>query len=54
LRDRGLVTATRLGSAVEYAIADDRLIEALDLLRAVLHDILAHRASLISEVYTAT
>lgn len=54
LRDRGLVTATRLGSAVEYAIADDRLVEALDLLRAVLHDILAHRASLISEVYTAT
>lgn len=52
LRERGMVTATRVGPAVEYALADERLILALDTLRAVLHDLLAHRASLIQEVYS--
>jgi ArsR family transcriptional regulator len=46
LRERGLVTATRDGANVEYSINDHRLIEALDLLRAVLRDRLAHSASL--------
>ncbi len=47
LRERGLVTATRDGATVEYSINDHRLIEALDLLRAVLRDRLAHSASLV-------
>jgi ArsR family transcriptional regulator len=47
LRERGLVTATRDGANVEYSINDRRLIEALDLLRAVLRDRLAHSASLV-------
>jgi len=47
LRERGLVTATRDGATVEYNINDHRLIEALDLLRAVLRDRLAHSASLV-------
>lgn len=47
LRERGLVTATRDGANVEYSINDHRLIEALDLLRAVLRDRLAHSASLV-------
>ena len=45
LRDRGLVTATREGSTMRYELADDRLIEALDLLRAILRDRITYRAS---------
>jgi DNA-binding transcriptional ArsR family regulator len=47
LRERGMVIATRQGPAVLYRIADDRLIEALDLLRAVLRNHLSHRAELV-------
>lgn len=46
LRERGMVTAQRQGPSVLYRLADARLIQALDLLRAVLHDNLAHRANL--------
>lgn len=46
LRERGMVTAQRQGPSVLYRLADPRLIQALDLLRAVLHDNLAHRANL--------
>jgi ArsR family transcriptional regulator len=48
LRERGLVQAERQGSSVEYSLCDRRLIEALDLLRSVLRDDLAHRASLVT------
>lgn len=47
LRERGLVTAAREGANVEYRLADTRLIDALDLLRCVLRDHLAYRASLV-------
>jgi ArsR family transcriptional regulator len=47
LRDRGLVKAERQGSNVQYALVDHRVIEALDLLRAVLRDSIEYRASLI-------
>lgn len=47
LRDRGLVHAVRHGASVEYNLSDERLIEALDLLRMVLRDRLAYRASLM-------
>jgi DNA-binding transcriptional ArsR family regulator len=50
LRERGLVSAIRQGQSVEYSLADVRLIEALDTLRAVLRDSLSHRASLISDL----
>lgn len=46
LRDRGMVIATRLGSTVEYRLGDERLIEALNLLRLVLRDLLSHRADI--------
>lgn len=49
LRDRGLVHAVRHGASVEYNLSDERLIEALDLLRMVLRDRLAYRASLMDE-----
>ncbi len=49
LRERGLVQAERQGASVEYRLTDHRLIEALDILRAVLRDGIAHRASLMEE-----
>ena len=48
LRERGLVQAERRGVSVAYHLCDTRLIEALDLLRSVLRDDLAHRASLMT------
>lgn len=47
LRERPLVTAERNGSSVYYSLSDSRIIEALDLLRAVLHGILAQQVELI-------
>jgi ArsR family transcriptional regulator len=49
LRERGLVRTVRAGTSVTYHLADPRLIQALDLLRAVMRDRLAYRASLIEE-----
>jgi len=50
LRDRGLVTATREGNAVRYTLRDIRIIQALDLLRAVMADVLAERAKLAGAI----
>jgi ArsR family transcriptional regulator len=47
LRERGMVMSKRQGTVVQYTLADDRLIQALDLLRAVMRDGLAKRAELI-------
>jgi len=49
LRERGLVNASRQGMNVEYNLTDIRLIEALDLLRAVLRERITRRANLITE-----
>ncbi len=46
LRERGLVHAERQGACVEYQLTDNRLVQALDLLRAVLNDRLNYRAKL--------
>jgi ArsR family transcriptional regulator len=46
LRERGMVTTERRGTLVVYSLGDKRLIEALDLLRAVMHDNLTKRARL--------
>ena len=48
LRERGMVTTERRGTVVVYSLADERLIQALDLLRAVMHDNLAKRAELVN------
>jgi ArsR family transcriptional regulator len=48
LRDRGMVSAERIGPAVRYTLSDPRLIEALDLLRSALRDILGRRAELMT------
>ena len=46
LRERGMVITNRIGATVEYSIADERLIQALDLLRAVLGSKLKSQAAL--------
>ncbi len=48
LRERGLVTAHREGPAVYYALADERVMEALELMRSVLRDRL-HKQAKITE-----
>ena len=53
LRQRGLVNATRKGTSVEYDLRDERLIQALDLLRNVLYERLSHRANLMREEVSA-
>jgi len=50
LRDRGLVRTTRQGATIIYEITDERLIQALDILRSVLRDRIANQASLIAEI----
>ena len=49
LRERGLVESLRSGTTITYRLSDPRLIQALDLLRNVMRERLAHQASLINE-----
>ncbi len=49
LRDAGLAHATRQGMTLQYELTDQRVIEALDLLRSVLRDRIQHHAALIDE-----
>lgn len=53
LRDRGMVRALRQGSSVLYSLGDPRLIQALDLLRAVLRERLVRRAGLVEKLKEA-
>ncbi len=46
LRDRRLVTTEREGASVRYSLADTRVIDALDSLRAVLVGALSEQAQL--------
>ena len=50
LRERGLVHTVRNGTTITYHLTYRRLIDALDILRSVLRDRLAHRASLMEEI----
>lgn len=49
LRERGLVQTVRTGKTITYHLPDQRLIQALDILRSILRDRLTQRASLINE-----
>lgn len=53
LRDRKMVHAEREGTSVYYTLADARVIEALNLLRAVLAGILDQRTALAGEIEPA-
>jgi len=47
LRDCSLVVTSRQGPAVSYALADQRIIQALDLMRNILHDRVIMQAKLM-------
>jgi len=46
LRDRSMVNTERDGVSIYYSLADKRVIQALDLMRAVLAQMLAQRKTL--------
>ena len=46
LRERGMATPERFGATVMYSLADRRVIDALDLMRAVLADSLEQKSAL--------
>ena len=50
LRDRGLVVPPARGTMVQYSLADNRVIEALDILRSIMRDGIQKGASFIEEV----
>ena len=50
LRERGLVYTERQGTVITYHLADKRIIQALDLLRATMRDRMTQRANLINEI----
>jgi ArsR family transcriptional regulator len=54
LRESGLVRAVRQGPNVEYYLADNRLIDALNILRAVLRDRITYRAELMESDISST
>lgn len=49
LRERGLVVSEPDGTTVYYSLGDRRIIQALDMLRAMLADSLARQAKLVQE-----
>lgn len=50
LRERQLVEARREGASVQYSLADERVIQALDILRAVLLGTLSRQGMLADEM----
>lgn len=52
LRERALVETTRDGTTVYYALTDERLIQALDLLRGILRDRLLKQVRVVESQMT--
>ncbi len=50
LRERGLVAHRREGVNVYYRLTDPRCLQALDLLRDILHDRIRRRAKLLENI----
>lgn len=50
LRERGLVNTERQGTMITYHLTDDRVIQAMDLLRSAMRDRLTERANLVHEI----
>ena len=50
LRERGMVTSERQGQSVVYSLGDERIIQALDLLRGMLADLLKSQSELASSL----
>ncbi len=49
LRERGMVIARREAQSVYYSVSDKRIMQALDLMRSVLADLLLDQASLAAQ-----
>ncbi len=47
LRDRGLVEARKEGTTVYYSLSDPRILEALDMMRAIVAKFLAEGAQML-------
>lgn len=50
LRSRGMVKSVRQGQSIQYEVADLRIIQALDIMRAVMTDQLKTRGDLLNSV----
>lgn len=50
LRERGLVYTERQGTVIIYHLTDQRVIQALDLLRSAMRDRLTQKAHLVNEL----
>ena len=50
LRERGLVYTERQGTVITYHLVDQRVIQAMDLLRSAMRDRLAQQASILNEI----
>ncbi|MGC9398412.1 MAG: ArsR/SmtB family transcription factor [Anaerolineae bacterium] len=48
LRERGLVTTERDGTSIYYSLKDPRILEAIELLRKVVTEMLNERASVLN------
>ena len=48
LRERGLVTAERDGTSVYYSLGDRRILEAIEILRGFVADLLTDRATVVA------
>ncbi len=48
LRERGLVTAERDGTSIYYALADPRILKAIEIMRSFVSDLLRERANVVS------
>ena len=50
LRERGLVFAERQGTVITYHLTDERIVQAMDLLRSAMRDRLTQQANLVNSV----
>ncbi len=49
LRERGLVNATREGTSIYYALGDPRILEAMNILRSFVADLLIQNANVVTQ-----
>lgn len=48
LRERGLVTSERDGTSIYYSLSDPRILDAIEILRSFVADLLQERASIVN------
>ncbi len=50
LRERGIVTSKREGRSIHYSLADQRIVQALDLFRSIIADQLTAQAHIVESL----